>query len=261
MLLICWIVLMQAGYASTNDYPQWWLDQGVISSDTNATPNDFAVANQGQLKWIATQCANELALNLSPSEEIGSKIQSLLDSFTYADNNATLNQGQLKNAAEPFYDRLYELGATNAYPPGTTGKYPWTEDAGDDASHTAANVGQLKHLFNLNIGYLLLDTDGDGLPDWWEQKYGLNPFDSSDGAKDADGDGVTNQEEYQNGTHPRITNVSPPTGARGRLLYRYDISGRLTDAHFNSTSALWLNSTPADNITTNTVFTIGQENE
>lgn len=47
-----------------------------------------------------------------------------------------------------------------------------------------------------------VDTDGDGMPDEWEIKYGLDPNDPSDGAKDADGDGYTNVEEYLNGTNP-----------------------------------------------------------
>jgi hypothetical protein len=46
------------------------------------------------------------------------------------------------------------------------------------------------------------DTDGDGMPDWWEIKYGLDPNDPSDAAKDKDGDGYTNLEEYLNGTDP-----------------------------------------------------------
>jgi hypothetical protein len=48
----------------------------------------------------------------------------------------------------------------------------------------------------------LLDTDGDGMPDEWEIKHGLNPNDPADAAKDADGDGYTNLEEYLNGTDP-----------------------------------------------------------
>jgi hypothetical protein len=47
-----------------------------------------------------------------------------------------------------------------------------------------------------------VDSDGDGMPDWWEKKYGLDPNDPSDAAKDKDGDGYTNLEEYLNGTDP-----------------------------------------------------------
>ena len=40
------------------------------------------------------------------------------------------------------------------------------------------------------------DTDGDGLPDFWEAQMGLKPSDSSDATLDLDGDGLTNTEEY-----------------------------------------------------------------
>lgn len=42
------------------------------------------------------------------------------------------------------------------------------------------------------------DTDEDGMPDAWERGRGLDPGDASDGAKDRDGDGYTNVEEYLN---------------------------------------------------------------
>jgi pectate lyase len=47
-----------------------------------------------------------------------------------------------------------------------------------------------------------VDTDGDGIPDWWEKKYGLDPNDPSDAAKDLNGDGYTNLEKYLNGIDP-----------------------------------------------------------
>ena len=47
------------------------------------------------------------------------------------------------------------------------------------------------------------DTDGDGMPDAWETKHGLDPASAADGAQDADGDGYTNVEEFLNGTNPR----------------------------------------------------------
>lgn len=46
------------------------------------------------------------------------------------------------------------------------------------------------------------DSDGDGMPDEWETKYGLNPDDPSDAAKDCNGDGYTNIEKYINGIDP-----------------------------------------------------------
>ena len=43
------------------------------------------------------------------------------------------------------------------------------------------------------------DSDLDGMPDAWERECGLDPEDPRDGAKDRDGDGYTNIEEYING--------------------------------------------------------------
>jgi hypothetical protein len=46
------------------------------------------------------------------------------------------------------------------------------------------------------------DTDSDGMPDDWEQSYGFAIDDPSDAVEDADGDGLSNLEEYLAGTNP-----------------------------------------------------------
>ena len=51
-----------------------------------------------------------------------------------------------------------------------------------------------------NLGYAR-DVDDDGMADAWELAYGLDPS-SDDSADDADGDGLTNVEEYAAGTDP-----------------------------------------------------------
>jgi pectate lyase len=43
------------------------------------------------------------------------------------------------------------------------------------------------------------DTDGDGMPDDWEQARGFDPTNPADGAADRNGDGYTNLEEWMNG--------------------------------------------------------------
>ena len=47
-----------------------------------------------------------------------------------------------------------------------------------------------------------LDSDGDGMPDWWEEWCGLDSADSSDAALDPDGDTLDNLAEYRAGTDP-----------------------------------------------------------
>jgi hypothetical protein len=46
------------------------------------------------------------------------------------------------------------------------------------------------------------DSDNDGMPDEWETRYGLNPNDATDAAKDMNGDGYTNIEKYIYGIDP-----------------------------------------------------------
>jgi len=50
------------------------------------------------------------------------------------------------------------------------------------------------------------DDDNDGMPDWCELLYGLNPFDDSDADDDPDMDGLTNREECLAGTDPNVHN-------------------------------------------------------
>ena len=57
---------------------------------------------------------------------------------------------------------------------------------------------------------VVVDADGDGLPDEWETRDGRNPGDAADANADADGDGFTNLEEFLAKTDPANKNDHPP---------------------------------------------------
>lgn len=78
---------------------------------------------------------------------------------------------------------------------------------------------------------IILDHDGDGMPTWWERKYGLDPFDPTDAHKDLDGDGWTNLEEFLAGTDPTDPESRP--SAVGRLKLE-GITGTQFALRFNS---------------------------
>ena len=47
------------------------------------------------------------------------------------------------------------------------------------------------------------DSDGDGMPDFWELEFGLNSELGTDKGLDRDGDGASNLDEFRAGTNPR----------------------------------------------------------
>ncbi len=89
------------------------------------------------------------------------------------------------------------------------------------------------------------DDDNDGMPDSWENNYGLNPL-VDDSGDDQDGDGVTNLEEYVLGTDPTVSDLDVPNDVDadgdGDMLFQ-DGSGSVvlwTMQDANKDSAVWL---------------------
>ena len=56
-----------------------------------------------------------------------------------------------------------------------------------------------------------LDDDNDGMPDTFEETYGLSTFDASDASLDADNDGLSNLDEFNAGSDP----TNPDTDGDG----------------------------------------------
>ena len=70
------------------------------------------------------------------------------------------------------------------------------------------------------------DSDSDGIPDWWEVVFGLNPANAADAVLDPDTDGFSNLEEYQANTDPtnsasrlRVTDVSVDAIGRAAVTW------------------------------------------
>ncbi|UCE36335.1 MAG: PKD domain-containing protein [Thermoplasmata archaeon] len=97
------------------------------------------------------------------------------------------NFGDGGTATGEYVRHLYSSGGT----------YTVTLTVTDNDGATATDTA---------IIMILLDSDEDGLPDYWEILYGLDPNDpdgDNGGQGDPDGDDLTNLEEYGYGTHPK----------------------------------------------------------
>ena len=125
--------------------------------------------------------------------------------------------------------------------------YPYVEPMnGKTYVSTALDKKRLNAVFRPNGGFrsdgldvIWLETDprrfsttGDGLPDGWKKQYGLDPFDdgvigdynlhtgaiitnANNGPNgDPDGDGISNLQEYLNGTNPTVSQTALPPAAR-----------------------------------------------
>ena len=99
------------------------------------------------------------------------------------------------------------------------GSFAWRYDgaaigSGTTVSFTLEETGV--HTFTLNVDVngeqasatvaveVIGDSDRDGLPNEWEQGKQFNPLYTGDADEDADGDGLTNSQEYHRGTDPRL---------------------------------------------------------
>lgn len=199
---VCWIIsavacIGQTAFAqSTPIYPTWWTNQGVLSG---TTANDYAAANQGQAKNMAAHAAAELTIDLDLVGGIGPGIQGLVLALSATSNitndYAAVNLGQLKTLVKPIYDRLLGLGYSQG--PLMSGTYPWIGSSGSANDFAMANIGQVKNLFSFNLSVM-----ANPIPASWQAGYfgggGIDP------AADSDGDGVTNLQEYLNGTDPNV---------------------------------------------------------
>jgi thrombospondin type 3 repeat protein len=114
------------------------------------------------------------------------------------------------------------------------------------------------------------DTDGDGIPDNWENAHMLNPS-VNDANIDSDGDGLTNLQEFKAGTDPknptsqfRISSIVPNAGnyqigfpsvlgKTYRLEYRDDLATgnwkTLTDQIFGTGATIQINDPSATGLT------------
>jgi hypothetical protein len=209
--------------------------------------DDFAVANIGQLKHLATQAAAELNAKLSGGA--GAVINNLVASWQQApavgvtrNDFAPVSIGQLKAVGELFYARLQQENRISA------GRRPW-RITGTHPEHAAvANLGQLKTVFSFiaHVPTATEDANNNGILDVWEMLHFGNL--SRSGNELLSLGGLRVRDAYVNSLNPNTINdgtapfptpsSATPPGASAQVdIFTYDSRGWLTRAQCGTGSA------------------------
>ncbi len=124
--------------------------------------------------------------------------------------DVSVNYGTADGSAVAGTDYVSQTG-TVTFPAGTTSQSITIPIKGSQMQTTHRDF--LIHLSNPLSAVLAkpqavarinaLDSDGDGVPDFWETAHGLDGADPTDAVSDNDGDGMTNLQEFRAGTDPR----------------------------------------------------------
>ena len=112
----------------------------------------------------------------------------------------------------------------------------WSYDAGGNLSlgrDGALYITSNNELFAINITG---DKDNDGMPDWWEEFYGLDPSNNLDAGQDLDADGINNLEEYQSNTKPNLADSDGDSLSDFDELRTYHTKPLLVDTDFDRLS-------------------------
>ena len=157
--------------------------------------NRFAAAFEGAL---LVRRAGRYTLTLRSDD--GSRLY--IDGSPVVDNGGNHSM-RSASATLPLSEGLHSVRIEYHENEGDAGlEFQWARDGG------APSIVGRYSLFHA-VGET--DSDGDGMPDWWEEKCGLDSADSSDAALDPDGDGLPNLAEFRAGTNPH----SPDTDCDG----------------------------------------------
>ena len=165
---------------------------------------------------------------------------------------------------EPFMFRWRKNGVNITVPPSTPfSVYSITNVGTNHAGNYSViitNAATTSGILSSNaVLTVLIDTDGDHVPDEWEFAYNFSTNNAGDATIDTDGDTMTNLEEYIAGTDPRdeqsylkVDTISVAGSAALSFLAR---SNKTYTIQFNSelSSSGWLNFTNALSRPTNRV--------
>ncbi|NIP94026.1 MAG: hypothetical protein GWO24_11455, partial [Akkermansiaceae bacterium] len=120
----------------------------------------------------------------------------------YGPGERNVNQGGAPNAGLSTADTEFItfVGGSRFGDPAANGQFPNRPDGGPANRYGSGT-----------FSFTTEDTDGDGLPDFWEEANGLDKDNPDDADDDPDSDGLDNTEEFENKTDPNEADTDGDT--------------------------------------------------
>jgi pectate lyase len=164
----------------------WWIAGNLVAGSPNVTADN----------WLGVQPSGERAAGdyrpERPFEVAPVTTRPAEQAFELVLNNA----GAVLPNRDPIDARIVEEARTGTARFGET-----YEGGGKGIIDSQKTVGGWPELRSTAAP---TDSDGDGMADGWESKFGFDPKNVDATSQDKDQDGYTNLEEYLNGTDPTV---------------------------------------------------------
>lgn len=159
---------------------------------------DYALSNSGNGDNVATWNLNiiktlDIYAKWTSHSNRGSNVKYVIHHLDDDDNlvTDTVIVDQRENGGEWFKLGRYRMSAL-------TGRVTMSDDAN---GYVIADAILFREI-GTAITEETIDADGDGMSDYWETVFGLDPTDPSDATLDPDDDGITNEDEFLFQTDP-----------------------------------------------------------